>query len=74
MLIVEGANHFAIADAVDPTLIVAKKDFPATQPKADIHSLMASAIGLFIDSCIRHRSQATEQLKQLIETSSLAAH
>lgn len=72
LVIIEGANHFAIADPADPTLSVAEKDFPATQPEAEIRSLMASTIGLFIDSCILRRSQTTKQLEQLLETRSSA--
>ena len=67
LVIVEGANHFTIADTADPTLSVAEKDFAATQSEAEIRSSMASIIGLFIDSCILCRSQATEQLKQLLK-------
>ena len=72
LIIFEGANHFAMTNSADPTLSVAEKDFPATQPEAEIRSLMASIIALFIDSCIRHRPEATAQLEQLLEAHSSA--
>ena len=67
LVIVEGANHFAIADYTDPTLSVAKNDFVATQPESEIRSLIASAIGLFIDTLICHQLPKS-QFEQLLQT------
>jgi len=72
LVIVEGANHFAIAEYSDPTLSVAANDFAATQPETEIRSLIASTIGLFIDSYIRYPSAGTEKLEQLLKVPSSA--
>ena len=65
LVIIEGANHFAIADRTDPTLSVAADDFAATKPEAEIRALMASTIGLFIDAFILNRAQKSEFKKLL---------
>ena len=72
LLIFKGANHFAIANHIDRTLSVAAKDFVATQSETEIRSLMASAIGLFIDTFILHQSQKL-QFEQLLQNNSLIA-
>ncbi len=50
LLLVEGANHFTIADPVDVTIGTSYLDFPATQAAAQSRDLIAEAIGLFIDA------------------------
>ena len=65
-IIIEGANHFAIAERTDLTLNVAANDFTATQPEAEVRSLMASTVGLFIDTFILNRSQKS-QFEKLIK-------
>ena len=67
LLILEGANHFSIADPVDLTTR-SSFDFPATQPEAQLRSLMAEMIGLFIDAEVRQQAEASAQFKQLLET------
>lgn len=67
LLIIEGANHFSIADPVDLTTR-SSFDFPATQPADKIRSLMANIIGLFIDAKVRQQPEASAQLKQLLNT------
>ena len=66
LLILEGANHFSVADPVDLTAR-GSFDFPATQPEDKIRSLMAEIIGLFIDAEVRQQAEASEQIKQLLE-------
>jgi hypothetical protein len=53
LLLLEGANHFSIADPFDSTTGRPFLDFPATQPEDRLRSLMAEAIGLFIDTHVR---------------------
>lgn len=72
LAIVEGANHFAIADPVDPTLSVTAFDFAAKGSKAEIRSLIASTIGLFIDTFIGDRFPKS-QFVQLLQNNSLIA-
>ncbi|MEM7591728.1 MAG: dienelactone hydrolase [Cyanobacteria bacterium P01_A01_bin.83] len=67
LVIIEGANHFAIANYTDPTLSVAQSDFVATQPESETRSLMAALIGLFIDTFIR-RQLPKSQFEQLLQT------
>ncbi len=65
LFIIDGANHFSIADPVDLTPH-GSFDFPATQPEDKIRSLMVEIIGLFIDAEVRSLAEASEQLKQLL--------
>ena len=60
LVLLEGANHFSIAYPFDATTGRPFLDFPATQPEAEIRSLMAEAIGLFIDTKIRQKSDELE--------------
>lgn len=62
----EGANHFSIAEPLDPTLSTPFLDFPATQPGDKVRSVMAQTIGLFIDTHVRHQPTASQALKQLL--------
>ena len=72
LVIVEGANHFAIANPVDPTLSVTALDFPSEGSEAEIRSLIASTIGLFIDTLKSDRIPKS-QLVQLLQNNSLIA-
>jgi hypothetical protein len=65
LLLVEGANHFTIADPVDPTIGTADLDFPATQ-SAQSRDVIAEAIGLFIDSHVRCQVQSIAALDRLL--------
>jgi dienelactone hydrolase len=70
LLLLAGANHFAIADPIDLTAGTAFMDFPATQPLEEIRDLIADAIGLFIDAHVSRQSSdpdaAREQLCQML--------
>lgn len=65
LLLLEGANHFSIADPFDSTTGRPFLDFPATQPEAKLRDLMAEAIGLFIDAHVCSQATALEALNQL---------
>lgn len=67
LAILEGANHFSLADPFDSTTGRAFLDFSATQPEDKIRSLIAETIGLFIDAHVRHQSEASEALNQLLD-------
>ncbi len=67
LIIIEGANHFAIADYADPTLSVTASDFLPTQSEPEIRCLIASMIGLFIDTFILHQLEGS-QFEQLLQT------
>ena len=71
LIIIEGANHFAIAERTDPTLSVAAMDFAATQPEAKTRSLLAYIISLFIDIFILDRDQKS-QFDKLLQIHNLA--
>lgn len=58
LVLLEGANHFSIADPFDATAGTSFLDFPATKPEEEIRSLMAETIGLFIDAVVRQKSEA----------------
>ena len=66
LLLLAGANHFTIADPVDPTVGTSYLDFPATQSEEQSRDLIAEAIGLFIDAHVRCRSQSIAALDRLL--------
>lgn len=66
LLLLEGANHFAIAHPVDDTTGRPFLDFPATQPEAELRSLMAEMIGLFLEAHVNHQPTALEALNERI--------
>ena len=68
LLLVEGANHFLIADPIDPTIGTSSLDFSATQPDEQSRDLIAAAIGLFIDAHVRDRSPDILALEQLLRS------
>ena len=67
LILLEGANHFSLTDCLDPTLKVAALDYPATQPQAQIRSILGSVVGLFVDLHVRQQSKASTQLEKLLE-------
>ena len=68
LIVLEGANHFSIAEYLDLTVEAIALDFPATQPENDIRSMIASATSLFIDTVVRQPSKASQELQQLLKT------
>lgn len=66
LILLEGANHFSMADPFDPTTGRPFLDFPTTQPEDKIRSLIAETIGLFIDVHVRHQPTASQALNQLL--------
>ncbi len=68
LLLLEGANHFSINYPSDITVGTTWLDFPATQPPEQVRSLIAEAIGLFIDTHVRCQPTALVALNQLIES------
>ena len=66
LLLLEGANHFSVADPIDATTGTAFLDFPASQPEEQLRNLMAQAIGLFIDAHVRSQATAIVALNQLL--------
>ncbi|MFH7026352.1 MAG: alpha/beta hydrolase family protein [Heteroscytonema crispum UTEX LB 1556] len=74
LVLLEGANHFSIADPFDFTTGRAFLDFPATQPEEAIRALMAEIIGLFIDAHVRHQPTALTALNQLLNSANSLIH
>ena len=84
LLLLEGANHFSIAEYSDPTVGIPLRDYKATQPAQKFQELMAEAISLFIDAHVnsqqrdwvsrgnlgtpRVRSAALKSLEQMLVT------
>ena len=68
LIVLEGANHFTIAEYLDLTVEATALDFPPTQPENKIRSIIGSAISLFIDTVVRQPSKASQELQQLLET------
>ena len=67
LVILEGANHFSVVDCLDSTLQVAALDYPPTQPQAQIRSIIAETVVLFIEHHVRQQSKTPPQLQQLLE-------
>jgi len=65
LLLLEGANHFAIAHPKDPTERRPVLDFPATQPEEELRRVMLEAIALFLDAHIRKQPEALKPLQKL---------
>lgn len=74
LVILEGANHFSIADPLDPTTARPFLDFPATQSEQEIRSLIAETIGLFIDAHVRHHHAAFQALEHLLDPTKTLIH
>ncbi|HEY9814806.1 MAG TPA: hypothetical protein V6D20_03230 [Candidatus Obscuribacterales bacterium] len=68
LCILEGANHFSIADGVDGTTGHTFLDYPETQPADAVRSLLAETIGLFLDAHVRAKEEAIAALDQLFVT------
>ena len=66
LLLIEGANHFSIADPFDSTTGRPFLDFQSTQPAEQVRNLIAEAIGLFIDAHVHSQITAKEALNQLL--------
>jgi predicted dienelactone hydrolase len=66
LVLLEGANHFSMADPFDPTTGRPFLDFPTTQPGDKLRTLMVEAVGLFIDAHVRHQLKASQALNQLL--------
>ncbi|BAZ08155.1 alpha/beta hydrolase family protein [Calothrix sp. NIES-3974] len=64
LLLLEGANHFSIADPFDVTTGRSFLDFPATQPEAELRNLIAETVGLFIDAHVCSQETALAALNQ----------
>lgn len=64
LLLLEGANHFSIADPFDYTTGRAFLDLPATQSEEALRDLMAEAINLFIDAHVRQQPAPQKTLHQ----------
>lgn len=67
LVLLEGANHFAIAYPKDSNTATTFLDFPATQPEEETRSLIAEAIGLFIDARVRRQLEADQALNRLLD-------
>lgn len=63
LLLIEGANHFSMADPFDPTTGKPFLDLPATQPPEQIRDLIAETVGLFIDTHVRQQPGVSPVLK-----------
>ncbi|MGL4617495.1 alpha/beta hydrolase family protein [Chroococcidiopsis sp.] len=68
LLLLEGANHFSIADPFDSTTGRPFLDFPATQPEDQLRNFMTEAIGLFIDAHVRLQTTALDTLNRLLNS------
>lgn len=67
LLLIEGANHFAVTDPFDPTTGRAFLDQPLAGPAAPIRELIADAVGLFLDAQIRGDPDAATRFECLSE-------
>ena len=68
LVLLEGANHFSMADNFDSATSIFFLDFPATKSAQDFHSMMAEIIGLFIVAHVRRQPEAGRALHKLPDT------
>jgi dienelactone hydrolase len=73
LLLLEGANHFSIADPVDATTGTAFLDFPTTQPAEQIRNLIAESIGLFIDAHVRCQPHSRIEIDRVRSSDNLGS-
>jgi predicted dienelactone hydrolase len=71
LAILDGANHFSMADAPDTTTGRPFLDGPATRKPDDIHRTIADLAGLFVDAHVRQHTQAAHTLLQMRDAPSL---
>jgi dienelactone hydrolase len=69
LVLIEGANHFTMADPFDATTGRPFLDFPATKPEEQLRSLISDLICLFIDTHVRHHQEAFQAFDQLLNVS-----
>jgi dienelactone hydrolase len=65
LLLIEGANHFAITDPQDVTTGRPFLDHAPTQPLERIRDLMTEAIGDFIEAEVDRNPETREQLQRM---------
>lgn len=71
-ILLEGANHYAIADSSDQTSSSVSLDLPMTQSASQFRSLISQIIGFFIQGYIKQNPLARQNLETLLaEHSSL---
>ncbi len=74
LVLIEGSNHFSIAEPFDSTTGQAFLDFPATQPENKIRNVIAEVIGLFIDAHVRQKTEASQAIAHLLEGNNPLIH
>lgn len=70
LMLIEGANHSAIAYPEDPTAARGFLDQPMNQPAEEVRALIAKTVNLFIDAHVRHKPEALQSLDQQLNTAS----
>jgi dienelactone hydrolase len=66
LVLLEGANHFAITHPLDSTTARNSADFPPTQSLELTRNLIAETVSLFIDTHVQKRTDALQSLQQLL--------
>ncbi|MEM7556398.1 MAG: dienelactone hydrolase [Cyanobacteria bacterium P01_A01_bin.84] len=74
LVLIEGANHFAVAHPCDSTTGRLFLDFPSTQPGDKIRSLITDIISLFLDVHVRHYSEKSQELQNILNSSNPLIH
>ncbi|MEM7553866.1 MAG: dienelactone hydrolase [Cyanobacteria bacterium P01_A01_bin.84] len=74
LVLLEGANHFAIAHPCDSTTGTSFLDFPSTQPEEKIRSLIADIIILFLEIQVRNHSEKSQELENLLNSRNSLIH
>jgi dienelactone hydrolase len=68
LLILNGANHFAMTDPVDPTANMAFLDDQGTQPSALYRQIIGDILGIFLATHIDHDLDALAQLTTYLQS------
>jgi dienelactone hydrolase len=71
VVLLEGANHFAMVHPLDTTTARNAMDFPPTQPVESTRWLMAEIIALFIGAYVKDQQHALKSLQELLQNNTL---
>jgi hypothetical protein len=70
LMLLEGANHFTIANPMDTVTARGFLDFPATQSESALRHIIAQAMVLFVEACVREDSMGFYRLSEFLDSNS----
>ncbi|MEM7727345.1 MAG: dienelactone hydrolase [Cyanobacteria bacterium P01_A01_bin.45] len=74
LVLIEGANHFAVVHPYDSTTGRLFLDFLSTQPEEKIRCFISDIVRLFLEIHVRDRSEKAQQLQELLKSNNPLIH